>query len=200
MPRELLRVMYVDDLLHLWSAEKRLVVPMSRMARTATSPFLRQILINHARLIDFHAQRLEWMCEGLGVRARDRTRRCAGMDGLIAQAYTVMSGEYREDVLDAALAATAQRITLYKVVRYGTARSRAAQLGYRDQVSLLDNTQSEETIVLETLEAMGEALAGPYAAATSDRSSSFDLTISSDSTSQHRRDDGAIDFAETGQG
>lgn len=158
MPRELLRLMYIDDVLHLWSAEKRLVVPLSRMARKATAPLLRQVLINHSRQLDHHVRRLESICEELKVPAL--IKRCAGMDGLISRANTVVAADYREHVMDAALVAVVHRMAHYKVTRYGTARAHAQSLGYLDQVALLEEIWSEEAAVLETLEAMMETVIG----------------------------------------
>ncbi len=161
MPRELLRIMYVDDLLHLWSAEKRLVVPLSRMARKATAPLLRQVLIDHSRQLDHHVRRLERIGEELGEPVR--VRRCAGMDGLIARANAVLADDYRDHVMDAALVAVVHQIAHYKVTRYATARSHALALGYSDQVALLEDIWNEEASVLETLETMMEALIEPGA-------------------------------------
>lgn len=149
MPKALLRDLYGTELRDLWNAEKQLLVALPRMARSATASFLRQALTNHARQTSLHARRLEWMCEGLNLSMNPK--RCAGMEGLVAEVRSLLMGDYSGDVLDAGLTASALRITQYKIVSYATVHARALQLGFPEQAALLENTLTEEMTAHETL-------------------------------------------------
>lgn len=153
-----LRDLYGTELRDLWNAEKQLLVALSRMARCATAPFLRQALTNHSRQTSLHARRLEWMCEGLNLNMTPK--RCAGTDGLVSQVRSLLMCDYSGDVLDAGLTASALQMAQYKVVSYATLRARALCLGRPEQAALLGNTLTEEIRASETLGMVAIAL-GP---------------------------------------
>jgi ferritin-like metal-binding protein YciE len=77
--------------------------------------------------------------------------KCEGMRGIIKEGESFVKkeksflrGDIDDDVLDAALIASAQRVEHYEISAYGTARTYARQLGFNEQADLLQQTLDEE--------------------------------------------------------
>jgi ferritin-like metal-binding protein YciE len=62
----------------------------------------------------------------------------------VEEGKELMSEEASEDVLDAGLIATAQRIEHYEIAVYGTLRTYAEQMGLDEDADLLQETLDEE--------------------------------------------------------
>ena len=72
------------------------------------------------------------------------TETCEAMQGLIADGRKIVTAEEPGEVKDVALIAAAQRIELYEIAVYGTARALADQLDQRTARELLTETLEEE--------------------------------------------------------
>ena len=67
--------------------------------------------------------------------------------------------------LDAGLISAAQAVEHYEIARYGTLKTWAATLGFKDVVSLLDQTLQEETATDKTLSQLATTAANQKAKA-----------------------------------
>lgn len=129
----------VKDLLH---AEKQLVKALPKMARAASSAKLRTAFEDHLEETKGHVERLETVCELLGIPARGE--KCEAMEGLIQEGEEIIQADGDDQVRDAALIAAAQRVEHYEMAGYGSARSFAQFLGLGDVADLLQQTLDEE--------------------------------------------------------
>src|SRR6476660_2243488 len=100
-----LRELYIDELKDLYSAENQLVKALPKMAKAANSDELRQGFEEHLEQTRGHVQRLEQIFEMLGENPKGK--KCVGMEGLVDEGSEVMSEDYDDEVMDAALIAAA---------------------------------------------------------------------------------------------
>ena len=99
--------LYMDLLKDLYSAEKQLVKALPKMAKTAKSEELRMAFERHLEQTREHANRIEQVCEELGVSPKGK--KCVGMEGLIEEGKEVMKEDLDMDTLDAGLIGAAQK-------------------------------------------------------------------------------------------
>ena len=142
MTKDSLQELYVDELKDLYSAEKQLTKALPKMAKAATSPELRSGFEEHLEQTKGHVQRLEEIFSMLGKRGSGK--KCMGMEGLVKEGSEVMSEDFEEDVMDAALIAAAQRVEHYEIAGYGTVCAYADLLGEKEHAALLRQTLEEE--------------------------------------------------------
>jgi ferritin-like metal-binding protein YciE len=142
MTKNSLRELYIDELKDLVSAEKQLTKALPKMAKAASSKELKQGFQEHLEQTKGHVQRLEQIFAMLEERASGK--KCMGMEGLIKEGAEVMSEDFSDEVMDAALISAAQRVEHYEIAAYGTVAAYADLLGESEQASLLRQTLDEE--------------------------------------------------------
>ena len=142
MELDSLKNLYIEELKDLYSAEKQLVKALPKMAKAAKNPMLKAAFTEHLEQTEGHIERLEQVCEMLGVTPRGK--KCAGMEGLIEEAQELIGEKPEPEVLDAGLISKAQHVEHYEMAGYGTVRTYARQLGFADQAELLQETLDEE--------------------------------------------------------
>jgi len=142
MPENSLQQLYVEQLKDLYSAETQLVKALPKMAKAAKSEALREGFEQHLDQTRGHVQRLEQIFEALDENPKGR--KCAGMQGLVAEGEAVIDENSDSDALDAGLIAAAQRVEHYEIAGYGSVRTFAEMLGESDAVDLLQQTLNEE--------------------------------------------------------
>ena len=142
MELDTLKDLYVDELKDLYSAEKQLIKGLTKMAKAANDPQLKEAFRTHLEETRQHAERLEQICRDLGVSPRGK--KCVGMEGLIEEANEMIQEDPDPDVLDAGLISKAQHVEHYEMAGYGTVRTYARQLGFESQADLLQQTLDEE--------------------------------------------------------
>jgi ferritin-like metal-binding protein YciE len=144
-----LKKLYVDELKDLYSAENQMVKALPKLAKAATSDDLRAGFEEHLEQTKEHVQRLEQIFSSLDESSKGK--KCAGMQGLVAEGGEVMKEDFEGAVMDAALIGAAQRVEHYEIAAYGTVLEFAELLGESDHVSLLKQTLDEEKATDEKL-------------------------------------------------
>jgi ferritin-like metal-binding protein YciE len=142
MEMESLRELYIDELKDLYSAEKQIVKALPKMVKNASNPQLKKAFSDHLEETEGHVDRLEQIFDMLGETSRGK--KCKGMEGLIEEAKELLEEDASEEVLDAGMISKAQHVEHYEMAGYGTVRTYAEQLGYKDQAKLLQQTLDEE--------------------------------------------------------
>lgn len=149
-----LQKLLLDELSDLYSAEKQVTRVLPKLAKGTTSPELKRTLEVHLEETKGHVQRLEQIFDMLGNPARTETS--AGMQGVIEEANEVLEETEEGDARDAALISAAQRVEHYEIAGYGSVRSVAELLGYKDVTKLLDQTLEEEKATEQRLVTIAE--------------------------------------------
>lgn len=146
---------FLEELKDIYWAEKHLVKNLPKMVESATSSKLKHAIESHLRETEGHVKRLEDVFENLNEKAS--AVKCEAMAGLVEEAERgVKDTKEGTMVRDAAIIACAQKVEHYEIATYGTLRTLANLLGYRQAVSLLDATLKEEKNADETLTSIAE--------------------------------------------
>ncbi len=125
------------------------------MAKAAESPELKQAFEAHREETQGQIARLEQVFELLGKRASGVT--CEAINGILEEGEGVMEDFGESQALDAAILAAAQAVEHYEIVRYGTLKTFALELGMADAAKLIDQNLQEEKKTDELLTQLAEA-------------------------------------------
>jgi ferritin-like metal-binding protein YciE len=156
MKLESLQDLLVEQLKDLYSAENQLLKALPKMAKAATNPDLRSGFEEHLEQTKGQVERLEQVCEQLGVSPKGK--KCVGLEGLVEEGKELLEEDADPTVLDAGLIAAAQKVEHYEMASYGCARTWAEQLGLTEAAGLLQETFEEEKATDEKLTQLAEQM------------------------------------------
>src|SRR5690606_26758684 len=126
----------------LYSAESQLIDALPEMAKAASSEKLKKAFETHLEETKVQLERLEKVAKAMKVDPTGET--CAAMKGLIKEAKDMIKMKGEDNVKDAGLIASAQRVEHYEIAGYGAAHAYAQQLDLQDAAKLLEETLKEE--------------------------------------------------------
>jgi ferritin-like metal-binding protein YciE len=145
---------FLDELRDLYDAEKQLTRALPRLAKTATSPKLREAFESHLEETRGHLDRLEQVFESLDEKVRGK--HCDGIAGIIEEGKSIMEEDFDDLTMDACLIAAGQRAEHYEIGAYGTTIAWAEAMGHSDAVALLQQNLDEEKAADKKLTALAE--------------------------------------------
>jgi ferritin-like metal-binding protein YciE len=146
--------LFVHTLRDIYYAENQITKALPKMIAKAGSPELKRAFQTHLTETEGQIRRLEEVFRLHGHEPKGVT--CEAIDGIIAEAESVIGNVADQDVLDAALIASAQAVEHYEMTRYGTLAAWAKELGRSDCARLLHQTLEEERRTDEKLSQLGE--------------------------------------------
>ena len=147
--------LFHDTLKDIYFAEKKILSALPKMAKAAQSEELKAAFAKHADETEQQIARLEQVFKSIGESPKGKT--CDAIMGILDEGKEVMDEYKGTPALDAGLLAAAQAVEHYEISRYGTLRTWANELGYKDAVKLLDATLKEEKNTDSTLTQIAEA-------------------------------------------
>lgn len=153
--------LYIEQLQDLYDAENQITDALPKMARHTNSPRLREGFEEHLQQTKEQVQRLEQIFKGLSVDPG--SEKCEAMRGIIKEGEEMMNKDASQEVLEAGMIASAQRVEHYEIAAYGTVRTLAKQLGRNDDVKLIEQTLSEEKETDSKLTDIAEQSVNPKA-------------------------------------
>jgi len=151
-----LQELYVEQLRDLYDAERQIIKALPQMIKAATSDELKQALTEHLDVTKEQANRLETIFNNLGEKAKGE--KCKGLQGVISEGNDTVEEIDNDDVRDAAIIGSAQRVEHYEIAGYGTARTFATLLEDDEASDLLQRTLDEEKEADEKLTEIAEAI------------------------------------------
>jgi ferritin-like metal-binding protein YciE len=154
---------WLDELRDLYNAEKQISKALPKMVKAATAAPLADAFQSHLRETMNQIQRLEQVFESVGETARSKT--CDGMSGILSEGKDLMSEDFDEATMDAALVAAAQKVEHYEIASYGTVIAWAEAMGHDKAARLLKQTLAEEEAADEKLTSIATAGINQQAAA-----------------------------------
>lgn len=137
-----LRELYIEQLKDLYDAEHQIIKALPKMIDAVQAEELRDALTEHLEITKQQAGRIEQIFKNLGEKPKGE--KCKGMQGVLQEGDDLVTKIEDEDVRDAAVIASAQRVEHYEMAGYGTARTYADLLGEQDARELLQQTLNEE--------------------------------------------------------
>ncbi|SCW38637.1 Ferritin-like metal-binding protein YciE [Rhizobium mongolense subsp. loessense] len=154
--------LYYDTLKDIYFAERQILRALPKMARAAQSAELKAGFEKHKEETEAHVERLQQVFEIAGKRAQGKT--CEAIQGIIAEGEEIMEEFKGTAAVDAGLISAAQAVEHYEIARYGTLKTWAQNLGYKDAVVLLDQTLQEEAATDKLLTKLAVTAANQKAA------------------------------------
>jgi ferritin-like metal-binding protein YciE len=162
-----LKSLLVEQIKDLYDAEKRLTKAIPKLAKASSNEELSTALEEHLGETENHVSRLEQVFELL--EERPKAKPCAGMKGLIEEGDEHAKEDYDDDDLrDAMIIGSAQRVEHYEIAGYGTAIAHARLLELDDVVDLLEATLGEEKAADQKLTDIAESVVNIEAAQEED--------------------------------
>ena len=143
MELETLKDLYIHELKDLYSAEKQITKALPKMAKASSNEQLAAGFKEHLEQTKVHVQRLETILQSHGQSTRGP--KCQGMEGVLKEGEEMIEEEAEDEVKDAGLIASAQRVEHYEMAGYGCARTYAELLGDKEGAKLLQSTYAEES-------------------------------------------------------
>jgi ferritin-like metal-binding protein YciE len=147
---------FYETLKDVYYAEKQSVRALKKAAKAAGHEELQHAFETHAEESANQVERLQQVFEIIGKPARAKT--CEAMQGLTAEMEDDLEDFGDSPAADAVLAACAQAVEHYEIARYGTLKTWAIQLGYKDAAKLLDDTLQEEKKTDQLLSQIAERI------------------------------------------
>jgi ferritin-like metal-binding protein YciE len=136
------RDMFLAELQELVSVEAQLADAFLRMAGAASHPVLKRVLVHHRAETETQRDRLVTILRKHGASPTAHTDQA--MQALITETKKMLTILKIDDLRDAGLIASAQKIEHYQIAAYGTAAALAGQLGLRDEQKMLHLSLEEE--------------------------------------------------------
>ncbi|WP_312949927.1 ferritin-like domain-containing protein [Superficieibacter sp.] len=135
--------LFIHELSDIYSAEKQITRALPKMARAATSPKLVAAFEAHLEETRGQIERIDQLVEVTeGVRIK--RMKCHALEGLAEEAQEIIESVEAGEVRDAGLIGAAQKVEHYEIASYGTLKTLALKLGYKEAAKLLDETLQEE--------------------------------------------------------
>jgi ferritin-like metal-binding protein YciE len=147
--------LFLHTLKDIYYAEKKILKSLPRLAKAAESTELKQAFNTHREETQGQIERLEQVFEMLSKRASGVS--CEAINGILEEGESVMEDFGDSEAADAAILAAAQAVEHYEIVRYGTLKTWAEELGLQDAVKLIDQNLQEEKKTDAVLTQLAEA-------------------------------------------
>ena len=149
-----LQDLFVHELKDLYSAEQQILQALPKMASATDHTELRRAFEEHEQMTRDQVSRLDMIADELGLDLKGH--KCKGIEGIIREGEELLDAKADQDVLDAGLIGSAQRVEHYEMAGYGTARTFARRLGHDRAAQLLQQTLDEEGMTDERLTRIAE--------------------------------------------
>jgi ferritin-like metal-binding protein YciE len=150
-----LKNLFLEELKDRYDAEKRLVLAMPKMAKTATCKHLRALIQSHLKQTEGHVRKLDKVFKSFGEKTR--VKKCEATIGLLKEGNEIVAGFKGSVAINAALISVAQKIEHYEIASYGCLREWAALLGNKEAAGLLGEILVEETAANQALIALARS-------------------------------------------
>jgi ferritin-like metal-binding protein YciE len=132
---------YVAELQELASVENQLGELLLEMAEAASSQALKDAFAKHREQTLVHQERLETLLSQHRAKAEHTDQAMQALANETRKMAEIVEGN---ELRDAALIASAQKLEHYEIAAYGTAAALAGQLNLRDDQKALHQTLEEK--------------------------------------------------------
>jgi ferritin-like metal-binding protein YciE len=134
--------MFLAELQELVSVEGQLADALLRMAGAASHPELKRVLVHHRAETETQGDRLITILKKHGANPTEHVDQA--MEALIKETAKMLLMLKSDDLRDAGLIASVQKLEHYEIAAYGTAAALAGQLDLRDEQKMLHLSMEEE--------------------------------------------------------
>src|ERR1044071_5464430 len=96
---------FIEELRDAYDGEKQLTKALTKLAKAASSPQLREAFESHLEETQGQIERLEQVFESLDEKVRGK--HCEGIAGIVEEGKAIMEEDFDDDTMDACLIAAA---------------------------------------------------------------------------------------------
>jgi len=140
--------MYIAEVQELASVVRQLGECSPRVAKAASHPALKQVILDNREAAETQKERLEAILEAHGAEVEAHIDQA--MQAMLYETNKLLPMLKGEDLRDAGLIASMQRLKHYEIAAYGTAAALAGQLKLcDDQDCLLESLEEEKLADIE---------------------------------------------------
>ena len=158
------REMYIAELQELRSVEAQLIEALPRMADMAGHTELKQSIRSHLEETRAQQARLDAILRRHGAEPREHIDQA--MQAMLKEAEKWAGMVQDQDLRDAGLIASAQRVEHYEIAVYGSLATWAKLLGLDDDLQALLSSLEEEKQTDAKLTGLAKRMVNPDAAAS----------------------------------
>jgi ferritin-like metal-binding protein YciE len=158
------RDMYIAELQELRSVEAQLIDALPKMADMAGHAELKQAIRSHLEETRAQQTRLDAILRRHGAEPREHVDQA--MQAMLKEAEKWAGMVQDQDLRDAGLIASAQRVEHYEIAVYGSLATWAKLLGLDEDLQALLSTLEEEKQTDDKLTGLAKRMVNPDAAAT----------------------------------
>ena len=144
-----LRDLFLDELADMYDAERRIVKALPKMAKAATCPKLKKVILAHLKETEGHVTKLEQVFRSFDQEAKGKT--CKATMGLLEEGDEIAADFNGSEAINAALISAAQKVEHHEMASYGCLHEWAGLLGNKQAARLLEEILDEETAANDTL-------------------------------------------------
>jgi ferritin-like metal-binding protein YciE len=144
-----LRDLFLDELADMYDAERRIVKALPKMAKAATCPKLKKVILAHLKETEGHVTKLEQVFRSFDQKAKGKT--CKATMGLLEEGDEIAADFNGSEAINAALISAAQKVEHHEMASYGCLHEWAGLLGNKQAARLLEEILDEETAANDTL-------------------------------------------------
>jgi ferritin-like metal-binding protein YciE len=137
-----LKDMYIAELQELANVERQVAEAMPGLAEVASHPGLKIALRDHGEEAAMQMKRLESILQKHGANAKAHVDQA--MQAMLKETRKMFAILKGNNLRDAGLIASAQKLKHYEIAAYGTSAAFAGQLEYREDQSALHESLEEE--------------------------------------------------------
>jgi ferritin-like metal-binding protein YciE len=151
--------MYIAELQELASVVRQIGECLPHVAQAASHPALKRVILDNRHDTALQKERLELILHGAEVEAHTDQ----AMQAMVYETNKMLPMLKGDDLRDAGLIASIQRLKHYEIAAYGTAAALAGQLELRDDQDVLLESLEEEKLTDVELTALAEREVNPDA-------------------------------------
>jgi ferritin-like metal-binding protein YciE len=156
-----LKEMYISELQELVSAQTQLAEPLARIAEVASHPALKEVLTQYSEATLVQQKRLQSILRQHDADGETHTDQA--MQALVAEVKKMLLMLRGDELRDAGLTGSIQRLVHYEIAAYGTTATLAEQLGLSEEQRLLHRSLEEQKQFDETLTRFAKGTLNPHA-------------------------------------
>jgi ferritin-like metal-binding protein YciE len=134
--------LFTHQLRDMYAAEIQIEKVLPEMARLAHLPKLKETFHTHHQETKKHIQRLEKIASELNIELKPCE--CVAIEGILKEGKNLVKEHFPNEVRDAALIVSAQRIEHYEIAVYGVLKAFAKHLHLDDVLKILNESSKEE--------------------------------------------------------
>jgi len=135
--------LYLDQLCELYDMENQILSVLPQMQAAVSNSDVKDALAEHEKQTHDQIERLDKIFAK--IKHEPCERNCTGMSGICAEVDETLQQPMDPAVKDAALISMAQRIEHYEIAAYGSVRTFANILSYKEVEHLLQRTLDQES-------------------------------------------------------